>query len=33
MQAKYKEMPAKEGIFMSTLSLKAYDVSGTGLII
>jgi len=33
MQAKSKEMPAKEVIFMSALSLKAYDVSGTGLII
>ena len=33
MQAKYKEMPAKEVIFMSALSLKSYDISGTGLII
>ena len=33
VQAKSKEMPAKEVFFMSVLSLKAYDVSGTGLII
>lgn len=33
MQAKSKQMRAKEVIFNSALSLKAYDVSGTGLII
>lgn len=33
MQAKSKQMCAKEVIFNSALSLKAYDVSGTGLMI